>query len=298
MPDLIEEARHRYAEELRFTAKLGSRAVIDAFATVPRERFFGPGPWRILTPMAPGQYWTTEDADPRHLYHDVLIAIDEARRLNNGQPSLWARMYDQLELNLGAHVVHVGAGTGYYSAILAQIVGRAGRVTAIEIDPILAARASENLAAAWPQATVIAADGFTFRPDRAADAIIVNAGVTHFSSVWLDALAAEDGRLLVPLTNAEGWGAFLMVTRQPGDPHRYPARFVGRVGVIPCVGGRDPAAEERLRAAMAKSDFPAIQSLRRAPKEPDHTCWLAGDGWWLSTNSVWWLATAPVPKPC
>jgi protein-L-isoaspartate O-methyltransferase len=159
--DLIEEARHRYAEELRFTARLGSRAVIDAFATVPRERFFGPGPWRLLSPMALGEYWTTEDGDPRHLYHDVLIAIDEQRRLNNGQPSLWARMYEDLDLSNGAHVVHVGAGTGYYSAILAEIVGRAGRVTAIEIDAALAARARESLAA-WPQATVAAADGFTF----------------------------------------------------------------------------------------------------------------------------------------
>src|SRR5256885_1479036 len=112
MRHLIEEARQRYAEELRFTAKLGSRAIVDAFATVPRERFLGPGPWRVLSPMAMAEYWTTEDADPRHLYHDVLIAIDEERRLNNGQPSLWARMYDQLELSRGHHVVHVGAGTG------------------------------------------------------------------------------------------------------------------------------------------------------------------------------------------
>jgi protein-L-isoaspartate(D-aspartate) O-methyltransferase len=96
--DSIEEARRRYAEELRFTAKVGSRAVIEAFAIVPRERFFGPGPWRVLSPMAAAEYWTTEDADPRHVYHDVLIAIDEERRLNNGQPSLWARLYDQLEL--------------------------------------------------------------------------------------------------------------------------------------------------------------------------------------------------------
>ena len=112
MPGSIAEARHQYAEELRFTAKLRSRAVIEAFATVPRERFLGPGPWRVLSPMALGEYWTTEDADPRHLYHDVLIAIDEERRLNNGQPSLWARMYDSLGLTSGAHVVHVGAGTG------------------------------------------------------------------------------------------------------------------------------------------------------------------------------------------
>ena len=279
----VEEARRGYAEELRFTAKLGSRAVIEAFATVPRERFFGPGPWRILSPMAMPEYWTTEDGDPRHLYHDVLIAIDEERRLNNGQPSLWARMYDQLELSLGAHVVHVGAGTGYYSAILAEIVGGAGRVTAIEVDPTLAARAKENLAAAWPQATVVAADGFLFRPDRPADAIVVNAGVTHFSSVWLDALVAENGRLLVPLTNAERWGCFLMITRHAGNPDRYAAKFAGRVGMIPCVGGRDPTVEERLKAALARGDFTAIRSLRRSPEEPDHTCWLAGEGWWLST---------------
>ena len=279
----IEQARQHYAEELRFTAKLGSRVVVEAFATVPRERFLGPGPWRILSPMAMPEYWTTEDADPRHLYHDVLIAIDEERRLNNGQPSLWARMYDQLELSRGGHVVHVGAGTGYYSAILGEIIGRAGRVTAIEVDPILASRAKENLAAAWPQATVVAADGFLFQPDRPADALVVNAGVTHFSAVWLDALAAENGRLLVPLTNADLWGGFLMITRQPGDPCRYDARFAGRVGMIPCAGGRDPAAEERLGAALAKSDFTAVRSLRRAPEEPDHTCWLAGEGWWLST---------------
>ena len=287
MSDLIEEARRRYAEELRFTAKLGSRAVIDAFATVPRERFFGPGPWRLLSPMALGEYWTTEDGDPRHLYHDVLIAIDEERRLNNGQPSLWARMYDDLDLSNGAHVVHVGAGTGYYSAILAEIVGRAGRVTAIEIDAALAAQARESLTA-WPHATIAAADGFTFCPDQPADAVVVNAGVTHLSLVWLDALA-EGGRLLVPLTNAQWWGCFVMITRLGRNPDRYRARFAGRVGVIPCVGGRDPSAEERLRAALARGDFTAIRSLRRAPEEPDETCWLAGEGWWLST--------APRPEP-
>jgi protein-L-isoaspartate(D-aspartate) O-methyltransferase len=278
----VEKARRRYAEELRFTAGLRSHAVIHAFATVPREDFFGPGPWRVLSPMALGAYWTTEDADPRHLYHDVLIAIDEERRLNNGQPSLWARMYDQLQLRDGAHVVHIGAGTGYYSAILAEIVGRTGRVTAIEIDPALAAHADNNLAA-WPQATAVAADGFTYVPDGPTDAIVVNAGVTHFSSVWLDSLAAANGRLLVPLTNADWWGCFLMVTRQVGGPNRYLARFAGRVGMIPCIGGRDPAAEERLTAALARRDVTAIRSLRRAPDEPDDTCWLAGEGWWLST---------------
>ena len=135
---------------------------------------------------------------------------------------------------------------------------------------------------------VAAADGFTFRPDRPADAVVVNAGVTHLSLVWLDALA-EGGRLLVPLTNAEWWGCFVMITRLGRNPDRYRAGSAGRVGVIPCVGGRDPTAEERLRAALARGDFTSIRSLRRAPDEPDETCWLAGEGWWLST--------APAPEP-
>jgi len=80
-----------------------------------------------------------------------------------------------------------------------------------------------------------------------------------------------------------------MITRLNSNPDRYRARFAGRVGVIPCVGGRDPAAEERLKTALARGDFTAIRSLRRAPEEPDDTCWLSGEGWGLST--------APVPKP-
>jgi protein-L-isoaspartate(D-aspartate) O-methyltransferase len=285
--ETIATARRWFAEELRHTAHVRSTSVVEAFATVPREHFAGPGPWRILSPMYLAEYWTTEDADPRHLYHDVLIAIDEARKLNNGQPSLWAFLYDQLNLAPGANVVHVGVGAGYYSAVLAEIVGPQGGVTAVEIDPVLAGRARRNLAPAWPQATVITADGFTYRPDRPADAIIVNAGATHLPLTWLDSLADENGRLLVPLTAEGRFGAFILITRQAGRTHRYAARHVCRVGMIDCVGGRDPDAEAKLLEALKMSRFaPPVRSLRRPPDEPDDTCWLAGEGWWLSTAPV------------
>jgi protein-L-isoaspartate(D-aspartate) O-methyltransferase len=281
-PDL-ETARRWFAEELRYVVRVRSPAVVQAFATVPRERFAGPGPWRILSPRRSEDYWSTEDADPRRLCHDVLVAIDETRRLNNGQPSLWAQLFDLLDLAAGDHVIHIGAGQGYYSAILAEIVGPAGRVTAIEIDPDLGTKARTNLAGVWPQATVVAADGFVYRADAPADAIVVNAGVTHLSLAWLDALAPENGRLLVPITGANWTGGFLLITRNGGETRRYPARYVTWTGIIPCVGGRDPAAEALLDAALARSGYDTIRSLRRAPDEPDETCWLAGDGWWLST---------------
>ncbi len=284
-PDL-DAARRWFAEELQYVVRVQSPAVVQAFASVPREHFAGPGPWRILSPRRSEDYWTTEDTDPRRLYHDVLVAIDETRRVNNGQPSLWAQLFDGLDLAAGDHVIHVGAGTGYYSAILAEIVGPTGRVTAIEIDPDLAMKARRNLASDWPQATVVAADGFTYRPDAPADAIVINAGVTHLSLVWLDALAPENGRLLVPFTRANWTGGFLLITRNVGETRRYPARYVMWTGIIPCIGGRDPTAEAQLNAALARSGPDTIRSLRRAPDQPDETCWLAGDGWWLSTAEV------------
>jgi protein-L-isoaspartate(D-aspartate) O-methyltransferase len=232
--------------------------------------------------MRLGEYWTTEDADPRHVYHDVLIALDETRGINNGQPALWAKLYDRLDLGPGAHVVHVGAGTGYYSAILAEMVGRRGRVTAIEIDPGLAERARDNLAT-WPQTTVAVADGFTFHCEEPANAIVVNAGVTHLSIRWLDMLSPDDGRLLVPLTKSDRWGGFLLIKRHTAEARCYQAQYVNPTGIIHCIGGRDAIAEERLNAALARSHMSSVRSLRRAPDEPDETCWLAGEGWWLST---------------
>jgi adenylate cyclase len=63
----------------------------------------------------------------------------------------------------------------------------------------------------------------------------------------------------VPLTNAEWWGCFVMIIRLGRNPDPHHARFTGRVGVIPCVGGRGPAAEERLKAALVRGDFRALQ---------------------------------------
>ena len=148
------------------------------------------------------------------------------------------------------------------------------------VKPDGRSRLLDDLARAWAQATVIAAGGFAFRADAPVDAIVVNAGVSHLALPWLDSLKADGGRLLVPLTNANLWGAFLVVERRSA---RYPVHCASRVGIIACTGGRDTEAEARLTAALARADYTAIKSLRRSPEEPDDSCWLAGEGWWLST---------------
>jgi protein-L-isoaspartate(D-aspartate) O-methyltransferase len=58
----IREARRFYADELKFSTAMRSRALHAAFAAAPRERFLGPGPWRIKSPWSLDRYWTTDDA--------------------------------------------------------------------------------------------------------------------------------------------------------------------------------------------------------------------------------------------
>ncbi len=201
--------RQRYAEELRQKAQLRSQAVVRAFAQVPREHYLGPGPWRVLDL----EYHSTADADPRHLYHNVLVEIDAARQANNGQPSFLAFLIDALELQEGEHVVHVGCGTGYYTAILATVVGPRGRVIAIEIDTELATRARSNLVN-LSQVEVVQADGGEYDPGPV-NAILVNAGATHPRLLWLDRLL-PGGRLILPLTvttTPGSTGHILKVTR-------------------------------------------------------------------------------------
>jgi protein-L-isoaspartate(D-aspartate) O-methyltransferase len=154
-------------------------------------------------------------------------------------------------------------------------------VTAIEIEPVLAARAGAALLP-WPQVTVINADGSALAPG-AADVIIVNGGATHPLPAWLDALN-EGGRLLLPLTGSDRWGGILLVTRMSAAA--YAARFLRPAGFIHFSGARDPDIGRRLAAAFGRDRGVAVKSLRRAPAQPDASCWLAGADWWLSTAAV------------
>jgi protein-L-isoaspartate(D-aspartate) O-methyltransferase len=277
--DDIGPARRWFAEELRHTANVRSPAVAEAFGTVPREHFAGPGPWRVLSPMRGRDYWTTDDADPRRLCHDILVAIDETRRLNNGQPSPWASLIDQLGLTLGERVVHVGAGLGYYSAIMAEIVGSGGRVTAIEIDPVLAERARANLSRAWRQANVVAADGFALgRKSRSTPSSSTPASRTFRPA---GSLARCGERAASGSPDQRQPVGRVPYHRAPRLALSGPLRLAHRHH--PVIGGRNADAEARLAVALATADFTEVKSLRRPPEEPDDACWLKGEGWWRST---------------
>ena len=174
-------------------------------------------------------------------------------------------------------MVHIGAGTGYYTALLAKLAGATGRVDAYEIDPELAERAKENLAD-LPHVTVHPRSG-TAGTLPACDVLYVNAGATAPLGVWLDALR-PGGRLLFPLTPPQGPGAMLLVRRT--ETAGFSARFVCGAMFIPCVGACDDEEAQKLSVAFRRGDLAAVRSLRR-DGSPDATCWCGGEDWWLST---------------
>ena len=270
----IQDYRAFYASLIVRATGSSNERLIAAFSSVEREHYVGKGPWQIAVVAG---YIPTISDDPRLLYQDILVGLATDRGINNGQPSLHAKFLDACSPVEGEFVVHVGAGTGYYTAILAALVGPTGNVVAFEIQADLADRARDNLKH-LPNVTVLS-DSATQAHLPSADVIYVNAGATHPLAAWLDALNVG-GRLIFPLTPNDGLGCMLLVTRT--SPAGYAASVVARVAFIPCVGARDDFTSKALAAALKTQPIDTVQSLHRGTN-PDNTAWCIGTDWWLST---------------
>jgi protein-L-isoaspartate(D-aspartate) O-methyltransferase len=281
--------RRAYAKQLLAIAGVKEPRMESAFAAVRREHFLGTGPWQIFRWWS-GRYVPTPDADPVYLYTNDVIGIDPERQINNGEPAWHAILIAAALPRLGEHVVHIGAGVGYYTAILAHLVGPTGRVTGVEYAPDLAKRAGANLAN-LPQVEIREGDGTSIDFD-AADVIYVSAGATHPMDTWLDRLV-DGGRLILPLTTEQGFsasrsanqvsrtGSVFRIERRASD---YLARCISSVAVFPCVGGREAEAEAALVAAFEKGSPQDVSRLYRNVEIPDERCWLRGQSWCLAYN--------------
>ena len=275
MDDRSAKYRAFYAQLICAAAKATDPRLELAFRTVRRESFAGPGPWSISFGGHP--YVVTPDDDPAFLYQNALLALDPARGVNIGMPGAHAYWLSGVGVREGETVLQIGAGTGYYTAILAELAGPDGRVYAYEIDERLAALARDNLKGI---ATVELRERSGIASDLPeVDVIYVCAGAAQPATEWLAALR-PGGRLVFPLAPEGVLGGMLMITR-PDEGAAWPAKFLGRAQFIGCAGLQDADAGRRLAEAFAKG-WESVQSLRRGDA-PDDTCWFAGDGWWLST---------------
>jgi protein-L-isoaspartate(D-aspartate) O-methyltransferase len=265
--------RLRYAEQVTRLAGVRDPRIMQAFAAVPRENFLPPPPWTVIRL---GEAHQTQDV--AGIYENVLVAIDRVRGINNGEPALHAAWIDAVEPRPGDVVIHVGAGTGYYTAILAELVEPGGRVEAYEYEPDLAADAADNLKAC-PHVRVHAASAFG-RVLPQADIVYVNAGVLAPDPEWLRALRIG-GRLVFPWQPHKGWGPAMLVRRKRRG---YSASQLMNVGFITCSG------ETTRRApglGPSETEIARTHSVwLTADRKPDQTASAVYDEVWFSTDHV------------
>jgi len=271
----LSKAKRFYAELMATASRSDDPRLRQAFETVPREAFVPPGPWKI---MVDHYYVETPDPDPIYLYQNALVALDSAKGINNGEPYLHAAWMGAVAPQPGELICHIGAGTGYYTAILSLLVQPDGRVIAFEIEKELARQAKRNLAP-YKNASVTAGDA-TKLPLPASDLIYVNAGVTCPPLSWLHALRL-DGRLIFPWRPSEAIGLTMLIRRFSNG---YSARPLMPSWFIPCIGAssmRDCSkVPDRREAHIVASIWP------RTEREPDETAVAIYRDLWFSSATL------------
>jgi protein-L-isoaspartate(D-aspartate) O-methyltransferase len=175
MPDLTAARQLMVDSQLRARGVSDPR-VLDAMLTVPRHRFV-PEPYRSQA------------------YEDHPLPIGDGQTIS--QPYIVARMLESLQLAPTDKVLEVGTGSGYATALLAEI---AQQVFSIERHSALAEGARRVLAElGYNNTRVVTGDGALGLPDCAPyDAILVSAAAHDLPSALLAQLS-DSGRMIVPV---------------------------------------------------------------------------------------------------
>jgi protein-L-isoaspartate(D-aspartate) O-methyltransferase len=201
-------ARLRLVEELRVKG-IRDLAVLRAFEKVPRHQFVPTG--------------------IRHrAYDDSPLPIGNGQTIS--QPFIHAHYLELLALKGTEKVLEIGTGTGYQTALLAQLVPQ---VFSIERIAALSDQAKANLEKLGiHNVSLLVGDGTLGWPAHAPfDAILVSAGSPSAPQPLLDQLA-EGGRLLVPEGDLET--QHLTVYTRRGS--RVDRRVVSPVRFVPLIG--------------------------------------------------------------
>jgi len=269
----LEDARRFFAVVLSRVSGRHLPEIEHAFYATRREDFFPAGPWLAYTEAG---YVPTPSADPIWLQQNLLFAIDPEKGINNGQPSLHAAWLAAVCPKPGEQVLHIGCGNGFYSAVVANLVGRDGGVAAYEIEPVIAAAAARYLAP-YPQVIVHAASA-TSLALPASDVIYVNAASAEPLADWLDALR-PNGRLAFPWQADSDLGVSVLVARTASG---FSADVLGPSRFIPLKMEARPRSPHGGRDAISR-----IASLvRSSDRAPDDTSVAAFDRCWFSTGRL------------
>ena len=201
-------ARLRLVEDIRAKG-IRDLTVLRAFERVPRHQFVPSG--------------------IRHrAYEDTPLPIGNGQTIS--QPFIHAHYLELLELKGTEKVLEIGTGTGYQTALLAQLVPQ---VFSIERIPALSAQAKANLEKLGiNNVSLCVGDGtLGWSAHAPFDAILVSAGSPSVPKPLIDQLA-DKGRLLIPEGDLDAQE--LMVYTRRGE--RIDRRQVAPVRFVPLIG--------------------------------------------------------------
>ena len=204
-------AREKMVERQIAARGIGDRRILDAFRSVPREEFI-----------------------PDHLrefaFEDAPLPIEADQTIS--QPYIVALMIEAAELESSDRVLEVGAGSGYASAILSQLVDE---VVAIERHSELAELAGERMGRlGYENVSIFEGDGTRgFQEKAPFDAIIVSASGSHVPETLLEQLDIG-GRLVMPVGEPQEVQTLLKITRV--DDADYEQEELGAVRFVPLIG--------------------------------------------------------------
>lgn len=206
------EQRARLVEKLRREGVVKTPEVERALLRVPRELF--------VPPELAGR-----------AYEDTPLPIGKGQTIS--APHMVAMMTELLAPKPGDKVLEVGTGSGYQSAVLAEIVNpdgsTGGSVVTIERHPELAERARENLRRAGylDRVLVVVGDGsLGYPPEAPYDGIIVTAAAPKVPGPLLEQLK-PGGRMVIPVGDAYFQELVLVEKRPDGSVVKKP--------VVPCI---------------------------------------------------------------
>ena len=151
--------------------------VLDAMGSVPREAF-------------------VPDRCASMAYRDQALPLSDGQTIS--QPYIVAAMTEALELGPDDHVLEIGTGSGYQTAVLAEIAAEVYTVERIESLSEDARSVLEGLG--YGNVRFRVGDGTLGWPEEAPfDAILVTAASPHVPDTLLDQLREEGGRLVIPV---------------------------------------------------------------------------------------------------
>lgn len=203
----LDDARARLIDRLR--GEIADQRVVGAMERVPRELFVPEG----SRDMA---------------YEDVPVPIGHGQTIS--QPYIVAFMISALAVRRSDKILEVGTGTGYQTAILAEL---AGYVVSVERLQSLAESAETRLTKlGYSNVNVVLADEkLGWRREAPYDAIIVAAAAPKLVRTFMDQMD-DGGRLMIPVGSLENQ-QLIRVTR---SRETFAVDTMGACRFVPLIG--------------------------------------------------------------